>query len=104
MHILHVVGAQPNFMKAAPLLRALSAKPAARQTLIHTGQHCDSAMSDVFFHQLAMPQPDLNLEVGSGSHARQTAQIMTRLESVVVERKPDWVVVYGDVNSTWPPL
>jgi UDP-N-acetylglucosamine 2-epimerase (non-hydrolysing) len=100
MHILHVVGARPNFMKAAPLLRALSAKPAARQTLIHTGQHYDSAMSDVFFHQLAMPQPDVNLEVGSGSHARQTAEIMTRLESVVVERKPDWVVVYGDVNST----
>jgi len=100
MHILHVVGARPNFMKAAPLLRALSAKPAARQTLIHTGQHYDSAMSDVFFHQLAMPQPDVNLEVGSGSHARQTAEVMTRLESEVLERKPDWLVVYGDVNST----
>jgi len=100
MHILHVVGARPNFMKAAPLLRALSTKPATRQTLIHTGQHYDSAMSDVFFHQLAMPQPDANLEVGSGSHARQTAEIMTRLEPEVVERKPDWVVVYGDVNST----
>jgi UDP-N-acetylglucosamine 2-epimerase (non-hydrolysing) len=100
MHILHVVGARPNFMKAAPLLRALSAKPAARQTLIHTGQHYDSAMSDVFFRQLAMPQPDVNLEVGSGSHARQTAEVMTRLESEVLERKPDWLIVYGDVNST----
>jgi UDP-N-acetylglucosamine 2-epimerase (non-hydrolysing) len=100
MRILHVVGARPNFMKAAPLLRALSAKPGVHQTLIHTGQHYDSAMSDVFFHQLAMPQPDANLEVGSGSHARQTAEIMTRLEPLVVERKRDWVVVYGDVNST----
>jgi len=100
MHILHVVGARPNFMKAAPLLRALSAKPAARQTLIHTGQHYDSAMSDVFFHQLAMPQPDVNLEVGSASHARQTAEVMTRLEPEVLERKPDWLIVYGDVNST----
>jgi len=100
MHILHVVGARPNFMKAAPLLRALSAKLGVRQTLIHTGQHYDSAMSDVFFQQLGMPQPDANLEVGSGSHARQTAEIVTRLEPVVVERKPDWVVVYGDVNST----
>lgn len=87
-------------MKAAPLLRALSAKPGVRQTLVHTGQHYDAAMSDVFFAQLEMPQPDMNLEVGSGSHARQTAEIMTRLETVVVERKPDWVAVYGDVNST----
>lgn len=100
MRILHVVGARPNFMKAAPLLRALSARSGVHQTLIHTGQHYDSAMSDVFFHQLAMPNPDANLEVGSGSHARQTAEIMTRLEPLVVERKPDWIVVYGDVNST----
>jgi len=100
MHILHVVGARPNFMKAAPVLRAFSAKPDVRQTLVHTGQHYDSAMSDVFFTQLDMPQPDVNLGVGSGSHARQTAEIMTRLEPVALEHRPDWVVVYGDVNST----
>jgi UDP-N-acetylglucosamine 2-epimerase (non-hydrolysing) len=99
MHILHVVGARPNFMKAAPVLHALRER-GAQQTLVHTGQHYDANMSDVFFTQLAMPTPDVNLEVGSGSHASQTAQIMTRFEPVVVERKPDVVLVYGDVNST----
>jgi len=72
----------------------------ARQTLIHTGQHYDADMSDVFFAQLGMPAPDVNLEVGSGSHAQQTAEIMMRFEPVVRERKPDVVLVYGDVNST----
>jgi UDP-N-acetylglucosamine 2-epimerase (non-hydrolysing) len=102
MHILHVVGARPNFMKAAPVLRALAASPASpvRQTLVHTGQHYDAAMSGVFFQQLEMPAPDLNLEVGSGSHASQTAEIMRRFEPVVTDRKPDLVLVYGDVNST----
>jgi UDP-N-acetylglucosamine 2-epimerase (non-hydrolysing) len=100
MHILHVVGARPNFMKAAPVLVSLAGKPGMRQTLVHTGQHYDAAMSDVFFQQLGMPAPDLNLEVGSGSHAGQTAEIMTRFEPVVLERKPDLVLVYGDVNST----
>ena len=100
MHILHVVGARPNFMKAAPVQRALSAHAAVRQTLVHTGQHYDAAMSDVFFRQLEMPQPDCNLEVGSGSHARQTAAVMVALEPVLLERKPDLVLVYGDVNST----
>jgi len=100
MHILHVVGARPNFMKAAPVLRALSAYPEIRQTLVHTGQHYDTAMSDVFFHQLEMPQPDFNLGVGSGTHAQQTAAIMAALEPALLESKPDLVVVYGDVNST----
>ncbi|HWY54438.1 MAG TPA: UDP-N-acetylglucosamine 2-epimerase (non-hydrolyzing) [Terriglobales bacterium] len=100
MHILHVVGARPNFMKAAPVMRALEKWPEVRQTLIHTGQHYDRNLSDVFFSQLNIPQPDVNLEVGSGSHAWQTAEVMTRLEQVVLERKPDVVVVYGDVNST----
>jgi UDP-N-acetylglucosamine 2-epimerase (non-hydrolysing) len=100
MHILHVVGARPNFMKAAPVLASLTGKPGVRQTLVHTGQHYDAAMSDVFVQQLGMPAPDLNLEVGSGSHARQTAEIMTRFEPVVIDRKPDLVLVYGDVNST----
>ena len=99
MHILHVVGARPNFMKAAPVLRALAAR-GARQTLVHTGQHYDRNMSDVFFTQLAIPEPDFNLGVGSGSHAQQTAQVMTAFEPVVLETKPDVVLVYGDVNST----
>lgn len=100
MHFLHVVGARPNFMKAAPVLRALSERHGVRQSLVHTGQHYDSNMSDVFFSQLEIPAPDVNLEVGSGSHAHQTAEIMSRIEPVLLERKPDIVLVYGDVNST----
>lgn len=100
MHILHVVGARPNLMKVAPVLSALKHYPKIKQTLIHTGQHYDTNMSDVFFQQLEIPAPDVNLGVGSGSHARQTADIMTRFEPVVLERKPDLVLVYGDVNST----
>jgi len=100
MHVLHVVGARPNFMKAAPVTRALACRREVRQSLVHTGQHYDANMSDVFFTQLDMPAPDVNLEVGSGSHARQTAEIMTRFEPVLLERKPDIVLVYGDVNST----
>lgn len=100
MHILHVVGARPNFMKVAPVLRALGNHEGVRQTLVHSGQHYDANMSDVFFAQLGMPAPDVNLAVGSGSHAQQTAQIMARLEPVLLERKPELVLVYGDVNST----
>jgi UDP-N-acetylglucosamine 2-epimerase (non-hydrolysing) len=100
MHVLHVVGARPNFMKAAPVLRALGNLGGTKQTLVHTGQHYDASMSDVFFSQLEMPTPDVNLGVGSGSHARQTAEIMTRFEPVLLERRPDFVLVYGDVNST----
>jgi len=100
MHILHVVGARPNLMKVAPVLSALKHYPKIKQTLVHTGQHYDSNMSDVFFQQLEIPAPDVNLGVGSGSHARQTAEIMSRFEPVVLERKPDLVLVYGDVNST----
>lgn len=100
MHILHVVGARPNFMKAAPVLRALAAHPDVRQALVHTGQHYDASMSDVFFRQLEMPEPDHNLGVGSGSHAQQTAAVMLGLEPILLERKPDLVLVYGDVNST----
>ena len=100
MHILHVVGARPNFMKAAPVMRALSLLPGVRQTLVHTGQHYDANMSDVFFQELEIPAPDVNMQVGSGSHAQQTAEIMTRFEPVVLEHKPDLVLVYGDVNST----
>jgi len=99
MHILHVVGARPNFMKAAPVLRAFSAH-GVRQTLVHTGQHYDAAMSDVFFRQLEMPEPDFNLGVGSGSHAQQTASVMQAFEPLVIKASPDLVLVYGDVNST----
>jgi len=98
-HILHVVGARPNFVKAAPVLRAIRQR-GIRQTLVHTGQHYDRNMSDVFFTQLEIPEPDVNLEVGSGSHASQTAEIMRRFEPVVIESKPDMTLVYGDVNST----
>jgi UDP-N-acetylglucosamine 2-epimerase (non-hydrolysing) len=100
MHILHVVGARPNFMKAAPVVNALGKRAGVRQTLVHTGQHYDANMSDVFFSQLGIPSPDVNLGVGSGSHAQQTAEIMSRFEPIVLERKPDLVLVYGDINST----
>lgn len=96
---MHIVGARPNFMKAAPVWRAI-ADVGQDQLIVHTGQHYDPNMSDVFFEQLGMPRPDVNLEVGSGSHAQQTALIMTRFEQVVLERRPDIVLVYGDVNST----
>src|SRR5258708_1113417 len=100
MHILHVVGARPNFMKVAPVIAALRQRPEVAQTLVHTGQHYDRNMSEVFFEQLGIPTPDLNLEVGSGTHAQQTAEIMIRFEPVVLEKRPDLVLVYGDVNST----
>src|SRR5438093_8189482 len=99
MHILNVLGARPNFMKAAAVLRAIQ-NTGQKQSLVHTGQHYDVNMSDVFFQELKIPAPDVNLAVGSGSHAQQTAEIMARFEAVVQQRKPDVVVVYGDVNST----
>ena len=100
MRVLHVVGARPNFMKAAPVMLALAQHEAVTQCLVHSGQHYDAEMSDVFFRQLDMPAPEVNLEVGSSSHASQTAEIMRRFEPVVMEQKPDLVLVYGDVNST----
>jgi len=86
-------------MKAAPVITALSHQ-GTDQVLVHTGQHYDALMSDVFFEHLGLPAPDVNLNIGSGSHAVQTAEVMTRIEPVIIERKPDWVLVYGDVNST----
>jgi UDP-N-acetylglucosamine 2-epimerase (non-hydrolysing) len=100
VNIFHIVGARPNFMKVAPVLNALKGRKGVVQTLVHTGQHYDVNMSDVFFQQLRIPSPDVNLAVGSGSHAQQTAEIMMRMEPVVLERRPDIVLVYGDVNST----
>jgi len=99
--ILNVVGARPNFMKIAPLIRAMNArKDRIEHLLVHTGQHYDKSMSDDFFTQLGIPQPDVNLGIGSASHAQQTAKILTAFESVLVEHNPDMVVVVGDVNST----
>lgn len=100
MKILHVVGARPNFMKAAPAISALRDYVDISQKVVHTGQHYDRNMSAVFFEQLDIPPPDLNLEVGSGSHAAMTAQVMLRFEAVVTAEKPDLVLVYGDINST----
>ncbi len=99
MKLLHVVGARPNFMKVGPVIRAARAA-ALEQVLVHTGQHYDPAMSDAFFRDLDLPEPDLNLGVGSGTHAEQTARIMLGFEPVLDEHRPDWVLVYGDVNST----
>jgi UDP-N-acetylglucosamine 2-epimerase (non-hydrolysing) len=98
-HILHVVGARPNFMKAAPVHRALAAR-GVRQTLVHTGQHYDAAMSDAILKELGLPEPDVNLGVGSGTHAVQTAQVMTAIEELLTRVPPVLVLVYGDVNST----
>lgn len=99
--ILHVVGARPNYMKIAPIVREMTGHSSEfAQTLVHTGQHYDDNMSRIFFDELEMPRPDINLDVGSGSHAEQTAQVMLRFEPVLQQFKPDWVVVPGDVNST----
>jgi UDP-N-acetylglucosamine 2-epimerase (non-hydrolysing) len=99
--ILHVVGARPNYMKIAPIVREMAKHPQEfAQTLVHTGQHYDDNMSEVFFEELDLPRPDINLGVGSGSHAEQTAQVMMRFEPVVTQFNPDWIFVPGDVNST----
>src|SRR5438105_14239796 len=99
--VLNVAGARPNFMKVAPIAAAMKRRSAEFQPiLVHTGQHYDAGMSDAFFRDLEMPEPDVHLGVGSGSHAAQTAAIMQAFEPVVETEKPDWVIVVGDVNST----
>lgn len=100
MKIINICGARPNFMKIAPLMRAFHAAGGIEPLLVHTGQHYDENMSRLFFDELAIPRPDLNLEVGSASHARQTAAIMERFEPVLLDHQPDAVLVVGDVNST----
>jgi UDP-N-acetylglucosamine 2-epimerase (non-hydrolysing) len=101
LKIINVVGARPNFMKVAPIVEAMKRREREFTPLVvHTGQHYDAAMSDVFFGDLDLPQPDFYLGVGSASHAAQTASVMERFEPVVLEQKPDWVLVVGDVNST----
>jgi UDP-N-acetylglucosamine 2-epimerase (non-hydrolysing) len=99
--LLNVVGARPNFMKMAPIVAEVERHGREiSQVLIHTGQHYDEAMSASFFRDLGMPKPDVNLEVGSGTHAEQTARVMLAFEPVLQAERPDWVVVVGDVNST----
>jgi len=100
MKIINIVGARPNFMKIAPLMEQYRHHSDIEPLLVHTGQHYDEKMSDLFFRQLGIPEPDINLEIGSGSHAVQTAEIMKAFEPVVLEHKPDAVLVVGDVNST----
>jgi len=98
--IINIVGARPNLMKIAPLMAEYRKHPRIEPLLVHTGQHYDANMSDFFFNQLGIPEPDLNLEVGSASHAVQTAEVMKAFEPVVQEHRPDAVLVVGDVNST----
>jgi UDP-N-acetylglucosamine 2-epimerase (non-hydrolysing) len=98
--VVHVVGARPNYMKIAPLYAALSERGTVEQRLIHTGQHYDASVKDVFFDELPLPRPHVQLEVGSGAHGAQTARALAGLEEAFVELRPDLVVVPGDVNST----
>jgi UDP-N-acetylglucosamine 2-epimerase (non-hydrolysing) len=100
LRIVNVVGARPNLMKIAPLMDAYARAPEIEPLLVHTGQHYDANMSELFFRQLGIPEPDLNLEVGSASHAVQTAEIMKAFEPIVQRHRPDAVLVVGDVNST----
>jgi UDP-N-acetylglucosamine 2-epimerase (non-hydrolysing) len=102
LKVINVVGARPNFMKVAPIVAAMKRREREFTPLVvHTGQHYDAAMSDAFFADLDLPQPDVHLGVGSASHAAQTAAVMERFEPVVIQEKPDWVLVVGDVNSTF---
>ena len=98
--LILVAGARPNFMKIGPLMHALDDHPIIKPVLVHTGQHYDDNMSELFFKQLDIPEPDINLDVGSASHAVQTARIMERFEQVCLDIQPDMVMVVGDVNST----
>jgi len=100
LKILNIVGARPNLPKIAPLIREMQRHPEIEPILVHTGQHYDENLSDIFFRQMGIPAPHINLEVGSGSHAVQTAEVLKRIEPVLVEHKPDLVLVVGDVNST----
>ena len=99
LKVLSVVGARPQFIKAAPVSRPLRLANIT-EFLVHTGQHYDRQMSDVFFAELGIPAPDLNLNVGSGNHGAQTGAMLAGLERTILEQKPDWVLVYGDTNST----
>ncbi len=100
LKIINIVGARPNLPKIAPLMREMQRHAEIEPILVHTGQHYDEALSDIFFRQMGIPTPHVNLEVGSGSHAAQTAEVLKRVEPVLIEHQPDLVLVVGDVNST----
>src|ERR1044071_5897941 len=99
MKIVTIVGARPQFIKAAPVSRAF-ARAGHGELLVHTGQHYDYSLSRVFFDEMEIPEPAVNLEVGSGSHGRQTAEMLAKIEPILIAEKPDWALVYGDTNST----
>lgn len=98
--IASIVGARPQFIKAATVSRVVRATPGVREIFVHTGQHYDENMSGVFFEELEIPRPDYNLGIGSGSHGLQTGRMLEAVEQVLRMEKPDWVLVYGDTNST----
>ncbi|HEY2461034.1 MAG TPA: UDP-N-acetylglucosamine 2-epimerase (non-hydrolyzing) [Candidatus Acidoferrum sp.] len=100
LKIINIVGARPNLPKIAPLIKEMRLHPEIDPVLVHTGQHYDEKLSDIFFRQMGIPAPDVNLEVGSGSHAAQTAEVLKRIEPVLLEHRPGLVLVVGDVNST----
>lgn len=100
LKIMNIVGARPNLPKIAPLMREMTRHPEIDPILVHTGQHYDDKLNDIFFRQMGIPAPEVNLEVGSGSHAVQTAEILKRVEPVLIDQQPDVVLVVGDVNST----
>lgn len=100
MKIITIVGARPQFIKAAAVSRMLRATEGVKEILVHTGQHYDANMSDVFFEELEIPSPDYSLGIGSGTHGAQTGKMLEAIEKVLLEEKPDWVLVYGDTNST----
>src|ERR1051325_1915999 len=100
MQVLHIVGARPQFMKVAPVMRALALCKSVQQLLIHTGQHYDENMSAVFFDELEIPEPEHHLGIGSGAHGAQTGRMLEAIERVLLQVKPQWVLVYGDTNST----
>ena len=102
MHLLTIIGARPQFIKAAVLSRYIRDNPSCgiTETLLHTGQHYDQNMSGIFFAEMDIPEPDINLHVGSGSHGKMTGMMLEGIERVILERKPDALLVYGDTNST----